>query len=265
MSLTPAEVECRNHDIRLITDTMLTHARGRYVGKIVGSQRTGTSCASSDIDIALIPLKEYWHEGGRRMAGRSFLKRLYHKLSAPSYHNIFADVVIQYSHFPLVSLRIVRSGQRVQIVFPTRDDYALAETAVAQSLELHPDILPILITVRQSLEVRGLNDVFRGGIGSYTLLNMIRASIELKPANSLGQNFLNFLQFYAQFDSTKYGISLCPPGIHEKIRGDETVDLSQPFEQLTPETATLETATSEELVSLFSDSHSDNGNHMCLP
>lgn len=89
--------------------------------------------------------------------------------------------------------------------------------------------MPILVTlIKQFLMMRGLNEVVNGGLGGFSvtclvtslLQNMPRVqSGELVPEYHLGEMLIEFLDFYGnQFDCSRAGIKLNPPGYFAKVR-----------------------------------------------
>jgi hypothetical protein len=183
-----------------------------YSSEVFGSEALGTTVASSDIDIRIFLSDAQKDQNGievrppeeARQKLEQFLKDLPTALAVRK-HGDFVDVEFLRSRHPLVSLRIAASGQVVQIV--AAKDPTYVRRVIYGCLRQYPDALPIFVIMRQALEMRGLNNVFRGGINSYTLFHMVVASLKLKPGNRLAENFLNFLKFYVDFDSWKYGLS----------------------------------------------------------
>jgi non-canonical poly(A) RNA polymerase PAPD5/7 len=73
--------------------------------------------------------------------------------------------------------------------------------------------LPQLYSVlKAQLDVRGLSDVFRGGIGSYSLFMMIVASLKHKshPPNNASGALMHFLRFWSQFRTEEHSVSIEP-------------------------------------------------------
>jgi len=80
-----------------------------------------------------------------------------------------------------------------------------------------PHLMGIYTVVRTMMVLRSLEDVFRGGVGSYTLVMMIIASLKLAPGSSMGQSLINFFGFYGNLDTYKETIGLMPPALHPKL------------------------------------------------
>ncbi|KAF3033026.1 hypothetical protein E8E12_001812 [Didymella heteroderae] len=80
-------------------------------------------------------------------------------------------------------------------------------------LEEYPYLKEIYSVVKATLDIRGLSDVFRGGVGSYSLFMMIVASLKHRPSirNDATGALLNFLDFWGNFKSSEHGLSIEPP------------------------------------------------------
>jgi non-canonical poly(A) RNA polymerase PAPD5/7 len=85
--------------------------------------------------------------------------------------------------------------------------------------------------LKTALDMRGLNDVFRGGLGSYSLFMLIRMASEKareyavanatappSEADLARSDLMEFLRFYGTFlDTYGYGITVDPPRIFKKL------------------------------------------------
>eukprot|EP01137_Pigoraptor_chileana_P020974 Opistho-2@84066 len=76
----------------------------------------------------------------------------------------------------------------------------------------YPALAPLLLVLKDYLRVRGLNDVYTGGLGSYSLALMavyfVGRTMLGPPYPPLGSLLVDFLLFYSQFDFTQWGISV---------------------------------------------------------
>ncbi|KAF2147443.1 uncharacterized protein K452DRAFT_282448 [Aplosporella prunicola CBS 121167] len=87
-------------------------------------------------------------------------------------------------------------------------------------MEEYPALRAIYTVVRQMLEVRGLTDVYFGGLGSYSIFMMVVASFKLHPRpenDSLAQHLIDFLTFYTKLDTNELWVSIEPPSLTKKI------------------------------------------------
>jgi len=85
---------------------------------------------------------------------------------------------------------------------------------------LHPNLSPLIIVLKQFLQSHGLNDPYKGGLGSYALTIMAAAIVQrhaLEPPNmkpALGMLLFSFFKTYGShtFDTRKLCASLGPEG-----------------------------------------------------
>ncbi|EOD44085.1 PAP/25A-associated [Neofusicoccum parvum] len=101
---------------------------------------------------------------------------------------------------------------------------------MARFLEDMPALRTVYTLVKYMLEIRGLTDVFRGGMGSYSIFYMIVAGIKFGPQTAKDDpaaQLLAFMDFYSNFDTTKNWISLEPLEILPKIETKPTQSLEE--------------------------------------
>jgi non-canonical poly(A) RNA polymerase PAPD5/7 len=136
-------------------------------------------------------------------------------------HKAYILHSIRYARYPLISVQDRLSGLDVQIVLSK--DSSLSRTIMQGYMEEYPYLRQLYYVVKTALEIRGLTDVYRGGIGSYPLFMMIVASIRHAPhpPNDAAGGLLNFLRFWSEFDTRNQGISIEPAYLFDKA--SETV------------------------------------------
>ena len=89
--------------------------------------------------------------------------------------------------------------------------------------------MPLLVTIiKQFLMMRGMNEVQHGGLGGFSVTCLVTSLLqnmprvqngELIPEQNLGEILIEFLDFYGnQFDTTRTGITMDPPGYFDKVR-----------------------------------------------
>ena len=110
-----------------------------------------------------------------------------------------------------------QSGLDVQIVLA--NDTSASRAIMKGYMEEYPQLRQIYYVVKTTFDVRGLSDVFRGGFGSYSLFMMVVASLRHKPhaRNDAAGGLLNFLKFWAEFDTREQGVSIEPVCFYNKI------------------------------------------------
>lgn len=194
-----------------------------YLLEIFGSERTGLTLATSDIDLRLVDemtLKEPEHSKFpptryQRDQAAKDLNKLYEGIRA-KHKSLYLLMAIRYARYPLISLQDKVSGLDVQVVLS--NDTSLSRSLMQGYMEQYPYLRQLYLVVKTMFDVRGLADVFRGGFGSYTLFMMIVASIKHKPhpRNDAAGGLFNFMRFYRDFDTTKEGLSIEPVATFNK-------------------------------------------------
>lgn len=113
----------------------------------------------------------------------------------------------------------VSSGLKYQVQCTTSAPQSL-EYAKLYLKEI-PTLRPIFWVVQQMLQMRGLTDGSKQGVGSYTLLMMIVAALKLgqdryKP-HDVGSQLMHVLDFYSDFDFYENGIIVQPPLLINRV------------------------------------------------
>lgn len=212
-----------------------------------GSRRTGLVMVNSDLDLRL------YHDGissntDTKMAPRQnyksqvfrTLRSLHSKLDA---HPDYILCLLRHARYPLMSMQHKESGIAIQIV--CCNDSSYQRTFVQRYLDEYEDLAALFAVLKTMLDIRGLLDVYRGGIGSYSLFMMIVASLKLwgqridfdgtyNPLqatklygsvheSSIGAKLRHFLLFYGSFTTYRNMITIEPPQVHRKICVDDKI------------------------------------------
>jgi non-canonical poly(A) RNA polymerase PAPD5/7 len=187
-----------------------------HVLEVFGSERTGLALATSDIDFRLLrkdqlgvaALSKLPPEASQRSKAMRDLHLLYY--SGFNGHESYLLSTLRYARYPLISLQDRKTGLDLQIVLS--NDTSLSRKFIHEYTEKYPYLRPVYFVVKTMFDVRGLSDVFRGGFGSYTLFMMVVASIQHNPhpRKDAAGCLINFLKFYRDFNTTKYGLSVEP-------------------------------------------------------
>jgi len=244
----PTEVEMAARDAVIWqTQTIIQEASPKVKTETFGSQRTGLILATSDLDLRIF--KEDQNEisdpeKAPRHKKRKQTTKLLHDLHEAFIANPnYILCHLRHARYPLISMQHKDSGLDVQIV--CANDTAHSRNVMQGYLSKHKDLAALFSVVKIMFDIRGLLDVCRGGIGSYSLFMMVVASLELwgKPIywhgrgdpfkvtqkygsfrnSSVGAKLLHFLEFYTAFDSTMNAIAVQPPKVFRKILMDEKV------------------------------------------
>lgn len=240
---TEAEMAARDAVIRQ-TQTIIREASPEAKSEIFGSQRTGLILATSDLDLRFF--KDLDETTDQKKAPR-YKDRKEILKSLRALHSVFdanPDYILchlRHARYPLISMQHKDSGLDVQIV--CANDTGHSRNVMQEYLSKHKDLASLFSVVKIMFDIRGLSDVFRGGVGSYSLFMMVVASLELwgQPIHwngrgdpfgvkkkygdyhksSAGAKLLHFLEFYSAFDPKWNAIAVQPPKVYRKILMDE--------------------------------------------
>jgi non-canonical poly(A) RNA polymerase PAPD5/7 len=194
-----------------------------YVLEVFGSQRTGLAFAASDVDLRLVPvhvlsdtaLSKMPPSSQERLERTGDLKRLFKALRRRHKDNYLLPV-LRWARYPLISLHDRASGLNIQLVLS--NDTSISREYMRRYMQEYPYLPRLYSTLKASLDVRGLSDVFRGGVGSYSLFMMIVASLKHKPhpRNDAAGALIHFLDFWVHLKAELYGVSIDPPDFFNK-------------------------------------------------
>lgn len=136
--------------------------------------------------------------------------------------------VISKAKVPIVKYRDSLNAFEVDLSF---DAFGGVEAAffMRRAMIEQPAIRPLVLVLKFFLRMRGLNTVFTGGLGSYSLMCLVIAFLKTHPLvqaglitanNNLGVLLLDFLQLHGKnFNYETVGISLDENGVqyYEKV------------------------------------------------
>jgi len=150
---------------------------------------------------------------------------------------------LRHARYPLISMLHKESGIDVQIVCCNDNSYQ--RTVIQRYLEEYEDLAALFAVIKTMFDIRGLLDVYRGGVGSYTVFMMIVASLKLwgqkiefngnydplsatklygsVHESSFGSKLRHFLYFFSTFNTYRNMITIEPPGVHQKHYVDEKI------------------------------------------
>lgn len=194
-----------------------------YVLEVFGSERTGIAFAGSDIDLRLVPKKVFSNAAQaklpptpeERARRREDLRRL-HLVFQRQYRGTYLLPTIRWARYPLISLQDKASGLDIQLVLS--NDTSLGREFMQRYMAEYSYLPQLYSVIKATMDIRGLSDVFRGGIGSYSLYMMIVASLKHKPhpRNDAGGSLAFFMRFWRTFDAQEYGVSIEPAELFDK-------------------------------------------------
>jgi non-canonical poly(A) RNA polymerase PAPD5/7 len=222
MQPTSEELVVRHHLINKL-QRIVRDASPTCQLELFGSTRNGLGVAISDIDMRLLPaagdmdsssIPESIPLHSKRQEIIKKLRSIESKLKADGE---FFLVFLRHARYPLVSMQHKESGLEVQIV--SNYDSQLSRQYIQKYMDMYPGIGEVFTVMRTILDIRGLNDVFRGGLGSYSMFMLIAAVYrtgQVSASSSLGHQFLGVLKYWSEFDTYNYGACLEPPEIFVK-------------------------------------------------
>ena len=175
-----------------------------------GSTKTGLAMPYSDIDFGLFDKIQ------RQYASQPTMEHLYSILKRSE---DYICVVYRPALRSIITAQHKATGVDVQIV---AREAGSQDNRVRAYLATIPYIQQLYSVMRTAFGVRGFVDPFIGGISSYGTFMMLAAALTRRgtPINiheSPGSQLLQFLSFWANFDTTKYGIApSCPASTYDK-------------------------------------------------
>lgn len=188
--------------------------------EVFGSTVTCISQPTSDIDLRIIDpdtetsILKRGPSVRRRQALKLLRDRLITLRDRLRADKGFDNLDLVHARVPIVTGTHWRSGLKIQI--SGNHDQLTSQEYVKNYLVEYPTLRPLFVIIRQMLEMRGLTEVFAGGLGSYSIFTMIVAFLKLRPPLrtddfALGRQLRAFLSFYADFNTYNFGLSVEPP------------------------------------------------------
>ncbi|KAG0201551.1 hypothetical protein BGX28_005669 [Mortierella sp. GBA30] len=131
--------------------------------------------------------------------------------------------VIAGARVPLVKFKETNSRIPVDVSFNISNGIKSAEV-IKRHLEDHPGLRPLTMIMKHFLMLKNHNEVFTGGLGSYTTTLMILSFLQMHPqiqakmlneVESLGTLLIEFFELYGKcFNYKQVGISLSDGGCY---------------------------------------------------
>ncbi|XP_067006314.1 terminal nucleotidyltransferase 4B isoform X2 [Anabrus simplex] len=218
MSPTPEEHQLRVNVVRRIKKVILGLWPEATV-EIFGSFRTGLYLPTSDIDLVVIGK---WENLPLRTLEQSLLE---HNIAEPS-----SLKVLDKASVPIVKLTDKTSEVKVDISFNMSNGVKSAELIKDFKFRF-PVLSKLVLVLKQFLLQRDLNEVFTGGISSYSLILMTISFLQLHPRQNafcpsanLGVLLIEFFELYGRnFNYMRTGIRVKNGGTYiskEEVQRD---------------------------------------------
>ena len=146
-------------------------------------------------------------------------------------------ICITRARVPLVKFTDSVTGIKVDISF--ENDSGLIANRTLQDWKAQYPAMPVIVAViKQLLAMRGLNEVFTGGLGGFSIVCLVVSMLQLMPEVQSGsmnpeQHYdhllMHFLDLYGdKLDIRNTGIMLDPPGYYNKMQqGGRASDLDK--------------------------------------
>ncbi|KAJ4303397.1 hypothetical protein N0V90_002290 [Kalmusia sp. IMI 367209] len=208
---------------RNVVEQVRTDVRPLFPGhalEIFGSERTGIALATSDIDLRMISREDSdWAKSNKPPSSaerRNLLKDLSTLRKKAFNNNKYLLPTLRHARYPLLALQDRASGIDIQIVLS--NDTSKSREYIQHYMTEYPYIRQVYAVVRAMFEQRGLSDVFRGGFGSYSIFMMLVASLQHQSneRKDAAGALINFMYYWAYFDTRKHGVSVSPPDYFDK-------------------------------------------------
>jgi non-canonical poly(A) RNA polymerase PAPD5/7 len=134
--------------------------------------------------------------------------------------------VVARAKVPIIKFTEKQTGIKVDISFEN-DTGLVALDTFAQWKEKYPAMPVIVVLIKQMLAMRGLNEVFLGGLGGFSIICLVVSVMQHMPEIQSGNMdpelhysdvLLNFLDLYGnKFNLETTGIVMDPPGYFDKV------------------------------------------------
>jgi non-canonical poly(A) RNA polymerase PAPD5/7 len=182
----------------------------------------------------LVVLSKSFQSGGPRLIGQSQnqlrgLVQHIEKMGIAKHHTVS---FIGRSKVPLVKFTDKRTGLKVDISFENDSGFPALKTFEAWKVQ-YPALPTLVALVKQFLVMRGINEVFCGGIGGFTTICLVVHILQtmpeiqsgnMDPEQHYGEIFMKFLDFYGnKIDIRSTGILMHAPYHYDKDKHPRTM------------------------------------------
>jgi len=209
-----------------INASKLTNAKGLKI-ECFGSFAAGLYLPMADMDLVAISTHFQRNRTRSFCQSKNQMYALKRHLESTGIAHPDGVVVIWKAKVPIIKYTDKLTGIHVDISFEN-DSGLIANKTFQEWKQQYPAMPAIVVLIKQMLAMRGLNEVFHGGIGGFTTISLVVSMMQLMPEVQTmnvtpglyyGDLLLNFLELYGKkFDVRATGISLHPPGYFDKVR-----------------------------------------------
>lgn len=191
-----------------------------------GSFASGLYLPTADMDLVAVS-SQYMRAGRKTIFQRPHLM---HKLGAFLLNSGIAAPetmsVVAHAKVPIVKFIDKKTGIKVDISFEN-DTGLVANNTFQEWKEKYPAMPPLVLLIKQLIAMRGLNEVFTGGLGGFSIMCLVVSMMQLMPEiqsgnmdpqQHYGDLLLNFLDLYGnKFNIVRTGITMDTPGYFDKL------------------------------------------------
>ncbi|KAH9844813.1 Cid1 family poly A polymerase [Teratosphaeria destructans] len=193
--------------------------------KCFGSFAAGLYLPTADMD--LVALSQEFTKSGRKIfaQNRNHMSKVATGMENAGVARRRGVTVVARAKVPIIKFTDVRTGIHVDISFEN-DTGTTAITTFQNWKAQYPAMPVIVVLIKQLLAMRGLNEVYLGGLGGFSIICLVVSMMQLMPElqtgnmdpqSHYGNLLLTFLDLYGnKFDVVKTGIKLNPPGYFDK-------------------------------------------------
>eukprot|EP01025_Chloroclados_australasicus_P018866 TRINITY_DN2004_c0_g1_i1.p1 TRINITY_DN2004_c0_g1~~TRINITY_DN2004_c0_g1_i1.p1 ORF type:complete len:455 (+),score=48.54 TRINITY_DN2004_c0_g1_i1:36-1367(+) len=189
-----------------------------------GSLATGTALKDSDVDLLICYLMQPddYARGGFTEESRvqviSLLKQLTERMQE-QLQNFQLVELVQKARFPLARIEM----DNIKIEVSIQDDVGVQQCRYVRAIiDQKWQILPLVIVLKALVKTYQVHNVFSGGIGGYTIVNMVIAFIMMREmrelrVDDLGILLTTFLRYFGfVFDYDMRALSIRRGGLVSK-------------------------------------------------
>ncbi|KZV85535.1 Nucleotidyltransferase, partial [Exidia glandulosa HHB12029] len=167
-------------------------------------------------------------------------KNILYQLSRALNHEGLADNVQVIAHARVPIIKFISTYGRFAVDISINQENGIASGRIINGfLQELPALRPLSMVVKTFLRERNMNEVYNGGLGSYStvclLVNFLQMhpkirSGEIRPEENLGTLLIEFLELYGHlFNTENVGVSLRDGGSYFSKSSRGWVDSRQPF------------------------------------
>ncbi|KAF2772841.1 Nucleotidyltransferase [Teratosphaeria nubilosa] len=193
--------------------------------KCFGSFAAGLYLPTADMD--LVALSQEFTKSGRKTfaQNRSHMNKVATGMEFAGVAPRRGVTVVSKAKVPIIKFADVRTGIHVDISF--ENETGTTATTTFQNWKAQYPAMPVIVVlIKQLLAMRGLNEVYLGGLGGFSIICLVVSMMQLMPElqtgnmdpqSHYGDLLLTFLDLYGnKFDVRQTGIKLNPPGYFDK-------------------------------------------------